>query len=83
MTTDSGEQEIYEIKNGADHLVVLNSVSAVLASGALFSTSVVLPSIFTILTGEQIFVIRKKNNKWYIRFSMILSVYDWQVLCKA
>ena len=81
MTTDSGEQEIYEIKNGADHSVVLNSVSAVLASGALFSTSVVLPSIFTILTGEQIFVIRKKNNKLYIRFSIILSVYDWQVLC--
>ena len=62
MTTDSGEQEIYEIKNGADHSVVLNSVSAVLASGALFSTSVVLPSIFTILTGEQIFVIRKKKQ---------------------
>jgi len=59
MTTDSGEQEIHEIKNGADHSAVLNSVSAVLASGTLFSTSVVLPSIFTILTGEEICFVRK------------------------
>ena len=59
LSLETQNEEIPEsmFENGADYSVVLNSVPAVLASATLLSSSVVLPSIFTILTGQQIFKI--------------------------